>query len=67
MADPTVMMSIKSFSVKGSSVFSLPPQYPIGSVAPSSTQTLPVRDLSGDQRTKGLWGVWESVVGYVKR
>lgn len=67
MEDPSVSINLKSYSVKGNTIFSLPPQYPIGSVAPAGVHTIPVHDLSEGQRTGGLWSIWESLVGFVKR
>lgn len=58
---------IKSFSLKGRSEFSLPPKYPIGAIVPADTNTFIVQDLSEEERSKGFWGFWESIIGYVKR
>ena len=58
-------LAIKSYSVKGTTIFSLPPQYPIGSIAPQNIHTFPIKDLGEDQRSAGLWRIWESIVGYV--
>lgn len=63
----TDTLLIKSFSVKGRADFSLPPKYPLGAIFPADTNTFIVLDLSEEQRSKGLWGIWESIVGYVKR
>ena len=63
----SINIPLKSYTVKGNTIFSLPPQYPIGSIAPLSTVTTPIRDYSREQRSEGIWGIWEKVVGYAKR
>ena len=60
-------LTIKSYSVKGKSIFSLPPQYPLDSIAPLDINTLPVRCLSQEELSAGLKGFWESLVGYASR
>ena len=60
-------LTLKSYKVKGKTIFSLPPQYPVGSISPLSTPTFPIRDYSREERSDGIWGVWEKIIGYSKK